>query len=802
MDLKTKLKGLLAVGIGNLFQSAAYAWKRDRVDGKFLPPAEPGPERLPGGIHSFSALGGGLTVNFENAQLEVRFLAPDFVRVTWTPGELPYPYTIARTQWPVVKTDYAPTDDGWQLQSSAVKVGVAATGELTFSRADGSLLRRDEAPVRAGSRWRLRSTLAEEEHLYGLGERTRRLNLRGHAWRNWNREPMGAYTEGDDPLYVCVPVVLSLQERGSSLAYFENSFESTFDFRQDAVMEFADGALRYYVALGTPASCLERYTELTGRPALPPRWALGYHQARWSYMDEGEVRDLVRGFEEHELPLSAVHLDIHYMDGYRVFTVDKGRFADLGALTAELGRQGIRTVTILDPGIKTDPGYDVFARGVEQETFCRQPDGELATGPVWPGNCAFPDFTKPAARRWWGELYQRVADWGVAGVWHDMNEVAVFAAWGEPTLPRSTRHDFDGRGGDHREGHNLYALLEARAGFEGLRKAAPHRRPWILSRSGWAGLQRHAWTWTGDCESDWWTLGQSVRIAVAMGLSGIPYNGPDIGGFGGSPSAELFTRWFQAAAFLPFFRTHCAVFAPRREPWVFGEPTLSVVREFLRMRYRLMPALYTLAWQAHRSGAPLVRPLFWEWPERAELWDVEDQFLLGPSLLVAPVLEAGAKHRSVVLPPGEWVDFWTDECHQGPGTVTVETPLERIPLFVRAGAVLPMEEEGRTCLHLFPPTREGTGEVPPGGALFVDSGDGDGPRRYETFEVSSVPGLLRLRREVRDDTGVAEPALTLSVHGEAPTSVTVEGKEVPSLQRFTLPVGREVVMRWQGSGTE
>lgn len=277
-------------------------------------------------------------------------------------------------------------------------------------------------------------------------------------------------------------------------------------------------------------------------------------------------------------------------------------------------------------------------------------------------------------------------------------------------------------------------------------------------------MQRYSWTWSGDCESDWWTLAQSVRIALSMGLTGMPYSGPDIGGFGGSPSAELYTRWFQAAAFLPFFRTHCAVFAPRREPWVFGEPTLAIVRRFLKLRYRLMPTWYTLAYEASQSGAPLVRPLFYEWPDQANLGAVEDQFLLGTCLLVAPVVAEGASRRSVVLPPGRWFDFWSDELFEGDQEVSVPVTLERIPLFVRDGALLVMEEQGQLVCHGWLSSLESVvGAV--GGGLYLDDGDGYGATRLESLAFDVRGGDVCVVRQVQGDSNYPAPDLAVQGHG-------------------------------------
>jgi len=499
-------------------------------------------------------------------------------------------------------------------------------------------------------------------------------------------------------------------------------------------------------------------------------------------MNDGEVRDLVEGFRSNDLPLSAVHLDIHYMDDYRVFTVNRERFSDLPALSKEMADEGVKLVAILDPGVKVDGDYPLFRDGAHRKAFCETADGRTVQAPVWPGWCAFPDFTSSEVRKWWGEQYAKVVEWGVSGVWHDMNEPAAFAAWGEPTLPRCTRHDFDSRGGDHREAHNLYALLEARAAHEALQKLRPGQRPWILSRSGWAGLQRYAWTWTGDSESNWWSLKQSIRFALSLGMVGIPYNGPDIGGFGGSPSPELFARWFQMAAFLPFFRTHCAVFAPRREPWVFGEPTTSIIRGALKLRYRLLPYFYTLAWAASQKGAPLVRPLFWLDESDSSLRSVDDQFLLGDALLVAPVVQQGAKTRRVVLPKGRWARFsisdfrfsispgeevvrgmgGRDEVLEGPGEVEVPVTMEEVPVFVREGSVIPMREEGKVVLHAWPGR---DGEVRARGTLYSDSGDGFDEGRVDTLEVVRTLSGWELKRSSSGPETAGPQELPLVVHG-------------------------------------
>ncbi len=367
---------------------------------------------------------------------------------------------------------------------------------MSFRGPDDRLLRRELPPLRRGAARTARFELRPGERVAGLGEQASPVTLRGTTHRLWNRDPGGAWGPGDDPLYLCVPVLLGLHADGDVLAFFENPHEATVrvdgaaPVAADARVEltFCGGTDRHYVAAGTLPRLLERYSWLTGRPPLPPRWSLGFHQCRWGYRTQGEVREVADGFAREGLPLSAVHLDIDHMDGYRVFTADPVRFGDLEGLCGDLAARGTRVVTIVDPAVKADESFEVFRQGRDDGRFLPDADGRPLLGVVWPGRAAFPDFTDPATREWWAGLYKGLLDAGVSGVWHDMNEPTSIALWGDRTLPPGTRHVAEGRGGDHRQCHNVYGLLMDRAGFEAQAAGRPDRRPWLLSRSGWAGL--------------------------------------------------------------------------------------------------------------------------------------------------------------------------------------------------------------------------------------------------------------------------------------------------------------------------
>ncbi|MGC8874850.1 MAG: TIM-barrel domain-containing protein [Chloroflexia bacterium] len=773
--LKLFWTGVRLAGLRNTLAAVRAAQIRDRMDRSIPRVSFEGTGTAPGSLQEVEVWPTGALFRFARAELEVHFLAPDLMRVTWQPGPLPVSYALHPAEWPSVKVGVEEAAEGWFLRTADLELQVSREGKLTFRTPDGHLLRAEEPPERLGAGWRHRALLRTEEHIYGLGERATGLNLRGGTYRVWNEDPQGGYEPGHDPLYLCIPVYVGLHREGCYLVFYENSFESRFRFDGVAEASFADGALRYYFIPGPLPRLLERYSALTGRPALPPRWVLGYHHSRWGFRTAAQIREVAEGFRLRALPLSAIHLDIDHMDGYRVFTVDRERFGDLPNLARELAGRGVRLVAIVDPGVKRDPRYAIFREGEERGYFCRSPDGRTILAPVWPGWCAFPDFTAPEVRAWWGEQYRRLLALGISGFWHDMNEPAAFMGWGERTLPLATRHAMEGRGGDHREAHNVYGLLHVRAGYEGLRRLEPERRPFIFSRSGWAGLQRYAWSWTGDTESSWEALHRTVATVVGLGLSGIVGTGPDIGGFAGAPDAELYVRWFQMAAFMPLFRTHSRLDAPPREPWTFGESALEIAREYLRLRYRLLPYLYSVLWQSARTGWPMVRPLFWLDPQDETLWDVDDAFLLGDALLVAPIVQQGAVRRQVRLPRGRWLDFWTDRVDEGGKAVEVEAPLARIPLFVRAGALLPMEEDGGLWLHLYALPGEEAQT-----ALYMDAGDGYGDWRVDRFSLRWEGDRLDVVREEEGAFPFGYTSVHVVVHGCTCRRVLADGRELPA----------------------
>ncbi|MGW5821006.1 glycoside hydrolase family 31 protein [Streptomyces noursei] len=814
-DLVRSVRMVRAVGAVQGLRSVRAAWRRSRADARALPRRGAERARVPGEARGAERLPGGGVIHFARSSLRVRVAAGGAVFCGWD-GAGPEPSYALAGACPAVdpRAVLEPdTEGGWRIVSERVLVVVSRFGAVEVRTPGGALLRRelpprwwhrvaDCAPDGGGeaagsgaaggeaaeeavepdgrpagavtSRWVQRAEVAADARFFGLGGRSAGPRLRDGTYRLWNADPGGAFGPGDDPLYLTMPVQLVVADAGTHLVFHDNSWDGRVALREGmegagsghdrpgtCEVRMDGGPLRYWVLAGTPARVLQGWTALTGAPALPPRWALGYQHARWGFGGADEVRRVVAGYRERGLPLSAVHLDIDHYDGHRVFTVDRERFPDLPGLAGELRAAGVRLVSIVDPAVKSEPGNAVYDGGAAVDAFVRDAQGQLVRGEVWSGESVYPDFTDPRVRKWWGALYAERLAQGFAGVWHDMNEPVSFAAFGEATLPRSARHDLEGHGGDHREAHNVYGLAMAQAAFEGLCELRPGERPFLFSRSGWAGLQRYGGTWSGDVATGWPGLRASLSLVLGLGLCGVPYSGPDVGGFSGVPSPELYLRWFQLGAYLPLFRTHSALWAGRREPWEYGAEVLAHAGAALRERTRLLPYFVTLGQLARLSGAPYARPVWWSSPRDRALRDCTDAFLLGDALLVAPVLEAGAVRRAVRVPRGRWYDTATGRAYDGPGQVWVEAPLSRIPVLARAGAVLPVAgADGGTELEAWAPAVGRTG----GGVVVPDCGDGWRRPEVERFTSRWEGGRVVVER--RDGGPVGYPVRVRGLPGE------------------------------------
>ncbi len=531
------------------------------------------------------------------------------------------------------------------------------------------------------------------ESYYGLGDKPADNNLRAKRFEMWGTDQY-AFGKTTDPLYKNVPFYIGLQNKAAYGIFFDNTFRSFFDFAQERhhVTSFwaQGGNMDYYFIYGPEVtSVVSVYTELTGKPELPPLWALGFHQCKWSYYPESNVREITSKFRELQIPCDAIYLDIDYMDGFRCFTWDNEKFPNPTKMISDLREEGFKTIAIIDPGIKIDPDYYIYQEAVENDYFCKRADGPYMKGKVWPGECYFPDYTNPKVRSWWADLFKGlIADNGLAGIWNDMNEPAVMGVPNK-TFPDDVRHDYDGHPCSHRKAHNIYGAQMARATYEGVKKYIYPKRPFVITRSAYSGTQRYSSSWFGDNVATWEHLSIANIQAQRMALSGMSFAGSDIGGFAEQPTGELFARWIALGVFHPFCRVHSSGDHGDQEPWTFDENITNITRKFIELRYKLLPYLYTTFWQYAEEGTPMLKSLVVYDQEDAQTHYRNDEFLFGDKILVCPILEPNAKGRRMYIPRGEWYNFWTRETITGGKEVWVDADIHEIPLFVKSGAIIP-----------------------------------------------------------------------------------------------------------------
>jgi alpha-glucosidase len=636
-----------------------------------------------------------------------------------------------------------PEDASWAVlpaaRSATLTVTPTATGfttaklrlaldpqtlQLTISDLAGNILSAD-VPTRPlefhGDSFRFYKQMPEDEHYFGLGDKTGPLDRRGSAFTLWNTDAFG-FQESTDPIYKAIPFFIGFRAGKSYGLLFDNTWRSSFDFGKevrDALSFSAEGGpIDYYFFYGPePKQVVQTYAWLTGTTPLPPLWSLGFQQSRYSYETEARVRQIANRLRADKIPADAIYLDIDYQKKNRPFTVDEEKFPHFQKMVADLKAENFHTILITDLHIAKLPNadYTPYDTGEKGDHFVKNPDGSEFTGIVWPGPSVFPDFTRKASRDWWGTLYKNFYSQGVAGFWNDMNEPAVFET-PTKTMPLDVQDRIDEPGfatrtTTQREIHNIFGMQNSRGTYEGLLKLNPDQRPFVLTRASYAGGQRYSATWTGDNSSTWNHLRMSIPMLLNLGLSGFSMAGDDIGGFAGSPGMDLLTKWIEVGAFNPIFRDHTEKGSNDQEPWAGGAQQEAIRRRFIEERYRLLPYIYTLAEETSRTGIPMMRPLFLEFPaatgDKHPLDnDATGQFMWGPDLLIAqPAYPDEVQPYSAILPPGVWFDYWTGRrvagekgmaaavstgTTAGLNTVTqvrIKPALAELPVFVRGGSI-------------------------------------------------------------------------------------------------------------------
>ena len=592
--------------------------------------------------------------------------------------------------------------------------------------------------------------------LYGTGEVKGPLKRNGRKISLWNIDTPAYGVDGGTHLYQSHPWVMGLRSDGSAFGIIaDNTWRQTISTDQDVVFESMGPAFRV-VVIERPdvAQLMRALADLTGHMPLPPLWSLGYHQCRHTYYPDGRVMEVADLLRKHQIPSDVIWMDIDYMDGYRIFTFDPDGFPNPRRLNDYLHQQHFKSVYMIDPGVKAEKGYFVDDQGRAGDYFVKTADGKLFEGNVWPGACHFPDFTRPEVRSWWSTLYRDFMATGVDGVWNDMNEPAIFGQ-PEQTMPLDNRHEGgDGiTAGPHLRFHNVYGMNMVRASRQGLLLANPQKRPFILSRSNFLGGQRYAATWTGDNLSHPDHMKLSVPMTLTLGLSGQPFNGPDIGGFCENSNGELVAQWTALGVYFPFVRSHNTKGTVAQEPWAFTPEVLDACRTAINRRYRLMPYIYTLFREASETGMPVMRPLFMADPTDLSLRSEDRAFLLGGDLLVRPQW-AGR----TAMPKTAWqpltleaaTDSFQCELRQRPGSV--------IPLANLAQSTTDLRTDSLTLLVCI----DGEGKAV--GQLYEDEGDGfsyrEGCYRQTSIEATLRKKQLTVRMR---QVGGKMPALSRTV---------------------------------------
>ena len=599
------------------------------------------------------------------------------------------------------KLEASETKTEYLIETSKIRVLVdKKTLRVQISDLEGTIINEDELGFHweenyeyGGNSVKMSKITQPAESFYGMGDKATHTNLKGKRVSNWVTDQY-AYSKDQDPLYKAIPFYIGLHSNIAYGIFFDNTFMTHFDFsheKRNVTSFWADGGeMNYYFFYGPEMSKVIRaYTDLTGTPELPPLWALGFHQSKWSYFPESRVREIAKKFRKLQIPCDAIYLDIDYMDGFRCFTWDNKKFPDPKKMIRELNEDGFKTVAMIDPGIKVDRDYWVYKEALEKDYFCKRGDGPVMRGKVWPGECSFPDFTNPEVRKWWAELYKEmIAEIGVHAVWNDMNEPAVMEVPSK-TAPLDTRHDYDGHPCSHRKDHNIYGTQMVRATYEGVKKYVFPKRPFVITRAAYAGAQRFTSTWTGDNVASWEHLWIANVQVQRMCMSGYSFVGSDIGGFAEQPSGELFARWVQLGVFHPFFRVHSSGDHGDQEPWSFDTEVTDIVRKFIELRYQLLPYLYTMFWKYSRDRVPMLKSLVYYDQEDHQTHFRTDEFLFGDHILVCPVQEPNAKGRRMYIPKGKWHNFWTGELVEGGTEKWVVADIDKIPIFIKEGAIIP-----------------------------------------------------------------------------------------------------------------
>lgn len=653
-------------------------------------------------IRGYSIINNKISFNSENGKLNIEVIMPNSIKVEYSVRKefIHTPSFAVVNEMKNIDFTVEQTEDVFIINTGEISVRVVAKdGRIIVSDKNGIIVSEDSDSGFCGSKnsVKFRKKMDRSHHFYGLGEKTGFMDKKGRKYVMWNTDDP-SHTPAKDPLYTSIPFFIDFDGKTACGIFVDKTCKTCFDIGETSEdyyeIEVMDSDINYYFIYGPDIKrVLHTYTSLTGRINMPPMWALGYQQCRWGYYPEEKVMEIANTFRQKDIPCDVIYLDIDYMDQYRVFTWNPNHFPNPERMLEQLREKGFKVVTIVDPGVKKDAEYDVYVEGIKNSLFCKQVTGEVYHGKVWPGDAAFPDFTKKETRTWWGGKHKELIGKGIAGIWNDMNEPSDFTNNSrepmENTIPGDVILENDGHPRTFGKYHNSYGLNMCRATYEGFQKLKPEERPFIVTRSAYAGIQRYSSLWTGDNHSWWEHIAASMPMHMNIGMSGVPFVGGDVGGFQENASGELFARWMQLGVFTPFFRAHSMLATKPHEPWAFGQAIEEICRKYIKLRYSLMPYSYSEFYKASCTGLPVMRPLVLEYPEDENMHNLSDQFLYGENIMVAPVYRPDTYKRCVYLPEGNWYSYWSEEVYSGKRHILADAPIDIIPIFVKEGSIIP-----------------------------------------------------------------------------------------------------------------
>ncbi len=628
--------------------------------------------------------------------------------------------------------NFSVTDKGKQIIITTASLQVEVEKEpflrLIFKDSQGNIISEDMsgkgmATVFEGHKVTTYRKLQAGERFVGMGESLGNLDRANSIVTTWNTDNY-KYDDPRIPMYISIPFFMGITQNKVYGIYYDNSFKGTFNFGTSntrfSSVSFEGGEMDYFFIHDTSMSkILSHYTTLTGRMPLPPKWSIGYHQSRCSYYPEEQVNFIAETFRNKKIPLDCIVLDADYLQDYEPFRINIRRFPDMKAMAKRLQAKGIELTASVNPGIKIDSSYDAYHDGLKNNIFLRYEDGELYKTEIYPNMNHYVDFTSSKARNWWIDQMKIYQDLGINGYWNDMNEPAINGQ----AMPDNVVFDFDGLKRSQAEAHNLYGFLMARSSFESFKKYGGNKRPFVMTRSAFAGVQRYATVWSGDNQAKDEHILLGSLLNNTLGLSGIPFVGPDLGGYIGDGNKDLYKRWVEMGVFSPFLRNHREQFAAANEPWAYGEEAEAISKTYISFRYKLLPYLYAKFFETSQTGIPIARSLCLDNPFEPQVYNInyQYQFLFGDALLIAP-LTSKEKTKAVYLPQGKWYNIYTDEIMTGGREITKDYPIYNLPLYVKESSIIPMQSLTQSTKEM------------PSDTLFVHIYEGEKENTFTYYE--------------------------------------------------------------------